>query len=424
MRNRSCWIILILFLLVSCAPTNSKAEEEALVKTIVSQISQELKSTTQADKPIEIYKTATTKPANIQPTKTLPSPQESTQTPTEIVAIQIKSSGPRNFPANINPLTGLQVPDPRKLDRRPISVKVSNYPRGIRPQWGLSMADHVFEYYHEAGLSRFNAIFYSNDVNKIGPIRSGRLSDEDIVNMYDAFFAYASADSRVLEVFYKSGFYNRTASLSDYPCPPTPNYPLCRIETDSWNHLITDSVILHKHFENEGVPNERQNLDGFSFNPEIPENGTPVDKIIVRYSRGSYHKWSYDQNHDTFFRYQDVSDADTGQEVFSPTQDRLTGDVISANNVIILLAKYRYFSKNPEMVEIEFNGNGTAFAFRDGLVFPIFWKRSPDLNLIEFTNEDGAPYTLKPGNTWIGVIGSSSDVYTDGSDWRFQFRIP
>jgi hypothetical protein len=47
----------------------------------------------------------------------------------------------------INPLTGLPAADPALLDRRPVMVKVSNFPRLGRPHAGLSFADIVFDYY-------------------------------------------------------------------------------------------------------------------------------------------------------------------------------------------------------------------------------------------------------------------------------------
>ena len=60
------------------------------------------------------------------------------------------------------------------LDRKPVIIKISNYPHGVRPQWGLSLADHAFEYYLEDGLTRFAGVFYGNDASQAGPIRSGR----------------------------------------------------------------------------------------------------------------------------------------------------------------------------------------------------------------------------------------------------------
>jgi hypothetical protein len=76
------------------------------------------------------------------------------------------------------------------------------------------------------------------------------------------------------------------------------------------------------------------------------------------------------------------------------------------------------------MVKIDFDEGGTGFGFRDGKVYPIVWKRSPDANLLTFTFEDGSLYSLKPGNTWIAIIGKSSDVSSEGLEWRFQFRTP
>ena len=57
----------------------------------------------------------------------------------------VQPSGPVDFPENVNPLTGLVVDDPSILDRRPILVKVANYPISGRPHSGLSFADMVLE---------------------------------------------------------------------------------------------------------------------------------------------------------------------------------------------------------------------------------------------------------------------------------------
>ena len=74
--------------------------------------------------------------------------------------------GSTDFPIDINPLTGLST-DPTFLDRRPILVKVSNLPRDVRPQSGLSRADIVYEYYTEEGTTRFIAIYYSQDAEQV-----------------------------------------------------------------------------------------------------------------------------------------------------------------------------------------------------------------------------------------------------------------
>jgi len=51
------------------------------------------------------------------------------------------------FAADVNPLTGEQVPDPAVLNRRPLAIKIGNsIETGVRPQAGASFADWVIEH--------------------------------------------------------------------------------------------------------------------------------------------------------------------------------------------------------------------------------------------------------------------------------------
>ena len=126
--------------------------------------------------------------------------------------------------AVINPLTGLPLEQPERRGQRPILIKVSNFPRNNRPQWGLSFADIVFEHYAEGGLSRFSALFYGQEAEVVGPIRSGRLIDLELIEMYSAIFAYGSADYRVRDAIAASEFASR--AVSEYPSALSTDVPL------------------------------------------------------------------------------------------------------------------------------------------------------------------------------------------------------
>ncbi len=69
-------------------------------------------------------------------------------------------------------LTGLNVVE-SNATRRPLAVMVENHP-DARPQVGLIHADWVFEAIVEGGITRFMAVFSSEDADTIGPIRSAR----------------------------------------------------------------------------------------------------------------------------------------------------------------------------------------------------------------------------------------------------------
>jgi len=108
-----------------------------------------------------------------------------TATVTETPVPDVLPVGPVGFPENVNPLTGLVVDDPSILNRRPVLVKVANQPISGRPHAGLSFADMVFEYYIGSGGNRFLALFYGQDADMIGPVRSGRMIDPYLVSLYE-----------------------------------------------------------------------------------------------------------------------------------------------------------------------------------------------------------------------------------------------
>ena len=162
-----------------------------------------------------------------------------------------------NFPVDVDPLTGLQVADPTILDRRPVAVKISNFPRTNRPQWGLSLADIVYEYYHNNDLTRFYAIFYGQNADMAGPIRSGRLFDSYLTDIYQDIIAFASADPRVLDRLNSEHPAWQLVPLLDGECPPR---PVCRFEPETNNFLVANTAAVGGYALARGGENQRPDL--------------------------------------------------------------------------------------------------------------------------------------------------------------------
>src|SRR4029077_10322240 len=110
---------------------------------------------------------------------------------------------------SVAPLAGLAVSAPSVPNRRPLAVKVSEFPRRVRPQDGLSFADLVFEHYAEAGVSRMTAIFLGNDSPKVGSIRSARLIDLVLTESYKSMLITSGSSQGVLTALSKTPFFNR-----------------------------------------------------------------------------------------------------------------------------------------------------------------------------------------------------------------------
>ena len=322
--------------------------------------------------------------------------------------------GPSNFPSNVDPLTGLQVADPALLNRRPMLIKVSNLPRDVRPQWGLSLADIVYEYYTEEGSTRFSALFYGNNADMVGPIRSGRFIDAYLVRGYKAIFAFGSAYVAEMDRFLKSEFANRLVIEGS-------STPLKRYDPNGYDYLVVNTADLSAYATLKGI-NGRQNLDGMSFKLESPAGGQPGKQVIVRYSGSIYNRWDYDPTTGKFLRFSDtLDDFDVQNEKYAQLTDRLTNQPIAFDNVVVLYVTYELYS--PGIYDILFSGSGDGVAFRDGQAYQVKWQRN-DTDVVSLTNLDGTPFPFKPGTTWFEVVGLKSIVQQTDQGWRITHQMP
>ncbi len=180
-----------------------------------------------------------------------------TPTPTPIMV------GPAAFPADVNPLTGLQVSDPKILDRRPVLVKVSNFPREGRPHAGLSFADIVFDYYIGEGTNRFLALYYGQDAPKVGPVRSGRLIDPYLVRWYQGILGYSGADLFAVNPNILGALGNRAITQGPATCPG-----LCDDGPHSVLSVFANTSELSKYAEEQrgtAIEGVKANLEGSAF---------------------------------------------------------------------------------------------------------------------------------------------------------------
>jgi hypothetical protein len=327
------------------------------------------------------------------------------------------------IPADINPLTGLRVPDPAILDRRPAVVKITNFPRSVRPQWGLTIADHIYEYYLEDGLTRFIGVFYGQDAERAGPVRSARPFDEHVVRMYKGIFVFGYADDRVVDPLMESDLKNLLVFERPNNCPP-----MCRIGPENaYNNLYVNTQELTDYIRSRGDANQRQNLAGLRFESSamVTFGGWDVKRIAIRYSRSSHNLWEYDSTTERYLRSQETDNQDRGQEEYAPLIDSLTGQQVAADNLVILLVPTGYFykSNSTEIYDIALKGQGDGYAMRQGKVFKIQWKRLKPDQLISLVYPGGIPYPLKPGNVWFEVLSSLTTRQVDGQTWSFFFNL-
>jgi hypothetical protein len=319
----------------------------------------------------------------------------------------------------VDPLTGQRVPNPALLDRRPMVIKVQNIPRTGRPQWGLSLADIVFEYYAEEGATRFAAIFYGSDADMVGPMRSGRFIDTDIVQGYKAVFAFGSAYKAEWDQYVDSDFANRLVLEGS-------STPLFRFDPNGLAYLMVKTADLSAFATKKGI-NGKQDLNGMFFKLETPAGGQPGTQASVRYSGVVYNRWDYDASTGKYLRFSDSSDDfNNNNEQYTQLTDRLNNQPIAFENVVVLYVDHKVYSsdsKGSKIYDIQLSGSGDAYAFRDGQVYKVKWQRNSK-DVVSLSNPDGTPFAFKPGTTWFEVVGINTTLKQTDQSWRFIHVMP
>jgi hypothetical protein len=293
------------------------------------------------------------------------------------------------------PLTGLPVSDLALLKRPPFAVKISNSPV-VRPQSGLQLADVVFEHLAEGGITRYTAIFHSQESERIGSVRSARLIDLEIPAMFQCLLVYSGASAEVTRMIQESDFAAR--SLSDwFGAPVFYRVPITGL---AYEHtLFTDTKIVWDLAQRRGWYGDF-GFRGMRFDPNPPAGGRPATSIFIPYSRTySDVTWTYDASRGEFLH----------SILGVAHKDRLTDIQVGADNVVLVYVNHvETLIVEDELgsrsIQIQLWGEGKATVFRDGKAWDVTWKRANRPDPLTLIGSDGQLFPLKPGNTWFNTV--------------------
>jgi hypothetical protein len=323
-------------------------------------------------------------------------------------------------PPGIDPLTGLKVDNPDNLERRPVAVKITTFPRSVRGyQAGLSLADVVYEYYIEDGLTRFVAVYYGNDAERAGPVRSGRYFDEHIMRMYHSALVFVNADERVEKYLLESDLKHFLFVPRPDNCPPLCDDPTIEGYNDYFVNTAGVGPLL--------TDNKKQPLLLGYFSNAVQNVGTQIQRIYTTYSIYSYNYWAYDAERNLYLRYSDAADADNGQIQYSEHIDHFTGSQITADNVVVLVVPHRFkneYDRVDQVFDIDLSDVGSAYVFRGGRMLQAIWQRPQLDQPIQLFDGFNRPIALKPGVTFYQVINPESNIAQDSDSVYFTFSAP
>jgi hypothetical protein len=296
------------------------------------------------------------------------------------------------------PLTGEDAPGGVIPDRTVAAVKVENTD-DARPQAGLDRADIVYEELVEGGITRFIAMYHCDDASIVGPVRSARTTDPDVLLQYGRpILAYSGGTSRVQKLVARSGVFDFNEDSGGEAFQRDAG----RVEP---HNLFVNTTKLRKI---AGKKADRQDAPEppFTYGDWEGKSKKATDLTMV-FSTLNTVGWEWSKKDDAWLRI-DNGSANVLEN----------GDRVSASNVIVQFVKVsegdiQDVTGSPSP-EVTLTGGGKAYVFRDGRVIPGTWERNSLGDVTTFQAKDGAQIPLVPGQTWIELYPAKGD-FADAS---------
>jgi hypothetical protein len=261
-----------------------------------------------------------------------------------------------------------------------LAVKIDNV-RAARPQTGLDSADVVYTEQVEGGLSRLMAVFATKLPKAVGPVRSARESDLELLRQFDhPTLAFSGAQHKLLPLIAKAPL------TAEPPDEASDAYYRGSDKPAPHNLYLRPNRLL------DSAPGAAALTTGFQYGA-APGGGTPTPTRTVSYPSARFtFTWSADR-HGWLI-------TEDGTPTVTSAGRRLAPPTVVVQYVKIRKSKYHDILGN-NTPYTQTVGSGTAQVLRDGRAFDVHWKREQATDGTKFTTADGTPVNFAQGQVWV-----------------------
>lgn len=268
-----------------------------------------------------------------------------------------------------------------------LAVKIDDT-NAAHPQIGVESADVVYVEQVEGGLTRLAAIYTSKLPPLIGPIRSARISDIELLAQFGRVgFAYSGAQSKMRPVIAAANLENLSAERN----PPSiygkdPNRP------GPVDMILKPDLLLERANANPKIRIETATASVFPFG-DAPKGETNTAIAQVKWPSAKYElRWDSTNEKWLIYFNEKPNIAASGEHLYADT----------AIIQIVSITPSIYGDKFGEITPFsKTTGSGKAVMLRDGFSYQISWQRNLETDVTTWMSEDGGVANFKPGRTWI-----------------------
>jgi len=301
---------------------------------------------------------------------------------------------------------------------RPVAVMIDNEGTICLPQGGLHKAQIIYEIVVEGGVTRYMPIYWfdlnnteietgtANEENNkeseddllIGPIRSARHYFLDYVFEHDAIYVHfgwspqAQRDISNFKVNNINGVSNGWEIFWDITNNP-----------NNWQDSYTLMSKITEYVKKVKYRTETDKKLVFTYNEEDkePEGDNVALNVLVEYNQAYKSQYIYDPETKEYNRLRNNE----------PHMERATNKQLKVKNIIVQFAHNYTIKGDPEgRQEVQTTGSGEGWYITCGKAIKIRWSKNSRTEPTIYTDENGNPITLNPGQTWIQIISPHAKV--------------
>ncbi|KQW06346.1 hypothetical protein ASC66_07510 [Leifsonia sp. Root4] len=293
-------------------------------------------------------------------------------------------------PPVLAPLRGTVAPS-GGLERPSLAAKIDNH-EGARPQVGLERTDIVFEELVEGGLTRYVAIWHSDLPDEVGPVRSVRPMDPDIVTPFGGIIAYSGGQEVFVDMMMAAPVVNAVFDFDE-----TGLFYRDDVHESPHDVIVRAGELVGRNADLPAPAAQFGYAEGAALPTALVE-GVANSVVQQRFSDARWPSWGWDAASATWLRSQEGA----------PDLDA-AGAQLRASNVVTLLVGIDEDSYEdiPRTLMI---GTGEAWVSTGGKTVHGIWSKDSAAGSIRLVSDIGTPITLAPGNSWVELVPNSGSV--------------
>jgi len=316
---------------------------------------------------------------------------------------------PREIRDQENPINGelYTKTEMKELSKRPpLAIVVDNHV-AARPQSSLNKADIVYEMLVESGITRFVGVYWGEQADEVGPVRSLRRYMVDITNEYDAAVKHIgwASETGLAETDAESYVYDTDAKSFLWG-----GYQYRTTDREAPHNAYTTTSRLWEQAEDKGWGTDTIEVSSLKFKNDATVEDRPATSVVdVAFRRSSpdYNvKWSYNKDTNSYLR------SNGGNEAV----DKVTGLRLETKNIVVQSIVTEYPREDDKhRASMNMIGEGEVVIFRDGLVFEGKWKKQNTSDRTRYYDVNGNEIELNRGKIWVELFPVDEDGDPEGT---------